>query len=112
MGTRFGQPHQLADGGGYFLFVSRYWNDRLETELGAQQTRFDDQRKAMIEEAICELRKALRAEFTLAKEREVALALRQARVSAKRPNATWRIYELGPYVFIGFLGFPVVNRSD
>jgi hypothetical protein len=53
---------------------------QLQAELKAQQANFDKQREAIIEEGIGDLRKALRAEFALAKERDVAAALKRARV--------------------------------
>jgi hypothetical protein len=52
----------------------------LQSELKAQQANFDQQREAIIEEGVSDLRKALRAEFALAKERDVAAALKRARV--------------------------------
>jgi hypothetical protein len=54
----------------------------LQAELKAQQANFDKQREAIIEDGISDLRKALRAEFALAKERDVAAALKRARVRA------------------------------
>ena len=52
----------------------------MNAELKAQLANFERQRGTIIEEGLADLRKALRAEFALAKERDVAAALKRARV--------------------------------
>ena len=52
----------------------------MHAETEAQLAKFESSRGVIIEEGLKDLRKALRAEFALAKERDVAIALRRAKV--------------------------------
>ena len=53
----------------------------MHAEMEAQLVKFESRRGVIIEEGLKDMRKAMRAEFALAKERDVATALRRARVS-------------------------------